>query len=74
MLFLCLWMQSIFLVGPSLFVIDGCSVISCDIGILVEGGKLKVLLLHYLVFFPPSLIIICFHNQYCQNGWVHRHF
>ena len=34
------------------FSIDGCSANSCDFGVLVRGGELRVFLLHHLV--PPS--------------------
>ena len=38
-----------FLVGSSLFFTDACSAVSCDFGVLVRGGELRVFLLHRLV-------------------------
>ena len=41
------------------FLLMVCSAVSCDFGVLVRGGELKVLLLHHLVSHPyilPSLI------------------
>ena len=50
-----------FLVGSSLFLI-GCSAISCNFGVLVRGGKLKVLLLHHLVSsHKPNILILLFY-------------
>ena len=36
------------LVGAVLFFTDGCSAVSCDFGVFVRGGELKVLLLRHL--------------------------
>ena len=48
-------------VGPNLF-IDGCSAVSCDFGVLVGEGELKVLLLCYLV--PPPRFYKIHINSY----------
>ena len=46
-----------FLVGSSLFLINGYAAVSCDFGVLMRGGELKVFLLCHLV----SLIECLFH-------------
>ena len=65
---LCLWRYGIFfLLVLFFFFTDGCSEASCDFGVLVRGGELKVLLLCHLVTYSGILI----HKYENYEGVMH---
>lgn len=53
--FFSLWMYRIPFFGRLVFFINGYSAVTCDFSVHVRGGKLNVLLLHYLIYAPIDI-------------------